>query len=339
MNIIYNHETNRIVDYLMLPAILKTKIDFGQYQKVLDEDYSQFLALIDQLKVKQVLINHCYLTSNDSYFSLRLLEWCDEIPTTLDDFAIKLRTLSEDDILLLLYDFLQNDQSNHPISKNELFELLEIQEFSVEKNWYWARAIQQPKRMISELIELLYWVESIYCPLYDRLEDERERYVKEFDLQKLLDEQPNIHIGNIDDLPFESISLYVLSPIFPMFILTDNQKRKGNILIGLRHSEHWKNKDFDEKKLFDVLKVLSDETRYKVLTMTSRTDLKAKDIAKKLGITSAAVSYHVSKLTEEALLVYEVEKGTTMTRQVINQTLVKQFIEKLNEDLVEVHKE
>lgn len=148
-----------------------------------------------------------------------------------------------------------------------------------------------------------------------------------------------LSINNVDDLPFDLMNLYILSPFFPFFMMMDHGNRDGAILIGMRQTDYWESKSLDEDQFFNIFKLLSDETRYKVLTMSGKTELKAKDIAKTLGITSVAVSYHVTKLEEEALLIYEIEQDTSIVKQSINENRILQFIEKLKMDLLSNNKE
>ena len=58
----------------------------------------------------------------------------------------------------------------------------------------------------------------------------------------------------------------------------------------------------------NVFKVLSDAQRREILEMLKEGDLSAGEIAEKLEITPAALSYHL-KLLKEAELVKEYRKG------------------------------
>lgn len=334
MKIRYNRKANRVVDYLMVPTLLKIEYEDDYFKRVLGSEYSIFKEVIEQLNTKKKKINQCYLSSGTSFFILQIIEYMDEIPETVSETLAVMKALSEEEIRSLMYQFLLENNEQVEVSKNQLFDLLEDQAFSEEKSWYWARAIQQPKRMIQEMIEIIEWVADFYEPFYNQTEVEREKFYQTFDLQAIIDRSPMIHIDSLDDLPFKEGQLFLLSPFFPYLMMLVKKLKMGKILVGMRHTDHWEANRFSDQKLFEILKLLSDETRYQVLKLTAQTHLKAKDIAQQLGISSAAVSYHVSKLVENSLLVLEIEEGSTSAHQVINQTLIRQIIEKLQEDLV-----
>ena len=76
---------------------------------------------------------------------------------------------------------------------------------------------------------------------------------------------------------------------------------------------------------------MSDPTRYQVLVRASQAEWKAKDIAEELGITPAAVSYHVSRLADALLLIYQNPNDKASIK--INQELIRSLIQRLSEDL------
>lgn len=340
MIINYNEKANTVIDCMMIPLLLKFNTADEHYKKVLNEAYDDLNWIKSKLEEKKELIESCYLTSTNSYFVLQLLEWIQEVPDSIDIFTKKIKELKNEEILSLMYDFLsERPISKVKVSREDLFDLIDHQDFTAEKKWRWIRAVHYPMQLVEELSELFLFVSKFYTPYYNKMKNERKQFYLSFDLQNIIDNSPVLNINHVDDLPFDELSLYILSPFFPFFMMMDHGNRKGALLIGMRQTDYWVSKSLDEDQFFNIFKLLSDETRYKVLMMSGKTELKAKNIAKTLGITSGAVSYHVSKLEEEALLVYEIEKDTSIVKQKINENKILQFIEKLKMDLLSKNEE
>lgn len=86
----------------------------------------------------------------------------------------------------------------------------------------------------------------------------------------------------------------------------------------------------DEELLTKTLKVMSDETRYKVMVALTKPYAKSKDIAGELAITGAAVSFHTQKLLNAQLLLFNsTDKNVKFDA---NKGLLREMIAKLEED-------
>ena len=74
----------------------------------------------------------------------------------------------------------------------------------------------------------------------------------------------------------------------------------------------------------NIFKVLADEQRREILVMLKKERMNAGEIAEKLGITPAALSYHLKLLTEADLVLEYKEKNFIYYE--INITVLQEII-------------
>ncbi len=79
--------------------------------------------------------------------------------------------------------------------------------------------------------------------------------------------------------------------------------------------------------LLQILKILSDDTRYKIIELLSAQDLCVGALARRLEITDAAVSQHLQILRKAGLLTGE--KRGYWTHYAVEKTALEQVVEQL----------
>ena len=74
-----------------------------------------------------------------------------------------------------------------------------------------------------------------------------------------------------------------------------------------------------------------DKTRYEVLKLIASGESSTKVLAEKLGVTSAAISYHLKQLTNDRLIRFDANSPKQRYR--INETRMLEALAGLREDL------
>lgn len=134
-----------------------------------------------------------------------------------------------------------------------------------------------------------------------------------------------------EDEPVEIFILYLSSNIITLAM----DQTDKYIVIGWNMEEIIRNKR-DEDKQHDnyrgeFWKNIGDPTRYQVLSLIAHGVKRTKTIAEKLGVTSAAISYHLNQLTKAGIL--HLVHGERGVSREVNKDLIKSAIEELAEDL------
>lgn len=337
----YNAQRSKIIEYLYIPIFLMDELenfedDFSQKElELLKDAFVTRDRLVKDMTSFKTEVEQYYLLGQ--FFSLLhalyffLIEK-EEEPEDLDATYEAILALSQDDIAEV-FRILLTDEEEVDASLS-LFDLLERSTKSPQQKWYWSLAIRNPLETVRRLVALSQKIAAIYTPYYESARQEREEFVEQFDLERLCKESSQLQVTNFQDFGLQEMDLVVFSPWFVLFALFFSEKwpKIGPTLIvstGIDRLMSLKsNLDLDD--LVTALKVISDTTRYQVLVELIKPHAKSKDIADKLGITGAAVSFHTQKLLNSDLLVFNSQQKDT--KYVLNRSLFSQMIDKLKSD-------
>ena len=328
-----NESSAYCYELLMLPSIGQFDDQYsnliGQWRHILAADESVFDQVQEELARLSSSINSFYLQANGQFFVTELIDCFPKFPDDIESLIELLGQMDEATILKMLAQLLQADQPE-ALSAAEVFDLLLEESFTTEQYWAWAKAIHDPLAFIDGFCQLVFDLDRFYQPIYRQYEKERSDYAQRLDVEDLLRRLPMISTDFIEGLQLDEIWVTILSPIFPQLVIMKHHNR-GILLLSTRHEKLWTGHELSQEDFFDLLKLLSDPTRYQVLVRASQAEWKAKDIAEELGITPAAVSYHVSRLADALLLIYQNPNDKASIK--INQELIRSLIQRLSEDL------
>lgn len=217
--------------------------------------------------------------------------------------------------------------------RDELLEKIANSEsYTPEEKWYLVNFILKPREALEKTVELMKIAEEVYNPFYEKYREEREEYRKNFSIKKLSKEITLVNDTFLEYLG-EDYLFIVISPIILSLYLTEVHGRKL-FALSTRMEEVYSEKNglLEDDKFFDVLKLLGDESRYSVLQSISKE--KTKDLAERLGITSAAVSFHVKKLIVANLLKLKSVEDDDVKYEV-NTRVIERVVAKLQKDFLE----
>lgn len=334
---------NCIVDYLFAPTIvLKEDVeifnDFTEREKELfQKDVATLKSLRADLSAFKKEIEDYYLTSNNlsllHYIYFELLEQQKD-PKTLDEFyemSINLSQTSFDRVLRLA---LSGSTDEKKYDDRTLWELLEESNKNDAQKWKWARIIQNPKEYTKKLVEISQKVSEIYAPYFESAKQSRINYFKQFSLSSFFEAEPQFNISKMVTWDFQNVLYFQINPWFACFMISATpvyHNASVIVVVSERIPEVIGSKktiELDDISL--VLKSLSDLTRYRVLVELIQPNAKSKDIAKKLSITGAAVSFHMQKLVNTGILQHKNDDKNYKFE--VNKTLLKQIFAKILSD-------
>ena len=169
---------------------------------------------------------------------------------------------------------------------------------------------------------------ELYQPIYEQFEKEVLAFEQEFSLSDVMnDDEQNAKLLEKDT------QVFVLSPMFiDSFLEKIPDFTSYSLVLSTRSSQLSKaESELNDETLALTLKTLGDETRYKVLIELIQPHAKNKDIAKKLGLTRASISFHTQKLLNSGLL--ELVMDDDSVKYTVNKELIRKIIEKFKQDL------
>ncbi len=162
----------------------------------------------------------------------------------------------------------------------------------------------------------------IYQPYFEQARVEREAFARDFDIEQLYRESKQLAMTSLDSLGVETAQFFVLSPWNYWFAYYGNEQfdyMKVALLASCRIDQIMlSNDELDLDDLTTALKVISDSTRYQVLVELTKPHAKSKDIAERMAITGAAVSFHTQKLINGDLLLFNTKIAMSNTVSIVN---------------------
>ncbi len=334
---------SEIVEKLFIPLIVKDReepfeADLSQKEKDILKDA---LDIRDEIKeklvdfcqeVNQVFVwGHIFNILHSLYFYL-LNDGQD--PKTVEEACQLFLELSQDEVEDAMRTMLASENDGHREKDLSLMELLEKTDKKPAEKWYWSLALRNPLETVERSVDLLNKLLPIYQPYFEGARAEREAFARDFDIEQLYRESKQLALTSLDSLGVENAPFFVLSPWYFWFAYYGNEEfdtMKVALLASCRIDQILlSNEELDIDDLTNALKVISDSTRYQVLVELTKPHAKSKDIAERLNITGAAVSFHTQKLINGDLLLFNTKNSDV--KYSVNQDLLRQMIAKLKSD-------
>ena len=343
MKLDYRDYRSEIVEKFFIPLIVTEReepigADFSQKEKDILKDALDIRGEIEEKlggfrqEVNQVFVwGHIFNILHSLYFYL-LNDGQD--PKTVEEACRLILKLSQEEVEGAMRTMLASESDGHREKTLSLMELLEKTDKKPADKWYWSLAIRNPLETVQQSVHLLDKMLPIYQPYFEQARSEREKFAEEFDIEKLYRDSKQLSMTGLDVLGVETAQFFVLSPWNYWFAYYGNDQfdhMKVALLASCRIDQMMlPNDELDLDDLTTALKVISDSTRYQVLVELTKPYAKSKDIAERLAITGAAVSFHTQKLINSDLLLFNAKDKNV--KYSVNRGLLQQVINKLKED-------
>lgn len=269
---------------------------------------------------------------------------------TEEDYLRQVRSLGRDDLTAYLTEFLDNnldislpafERSERYIS--EAFRVLSTSSLDNSDKWKLLAILEDIEGMRDRYADFMESIIDRFARYYGEVEYAVAAYARQ--LEKQLTEQ--------DIAPLEAmLSQYLVTESFNAlrnsntihfwflgiqdYSFTIRPKdNETHLILGINVLDYYfKLSQFELKskeERITVFKNLSDKTRYEVLKLIAHGDSSTKVLAEKLGVTSAAISYHLKQLGNDRLIQFDANRRKNGYR--ISETRMKEAIAGLLEDL------
>ncbi|MFV8210853.1 hypothetical protein ACMZ62_01755 [Streptococcus pluranimalium] len=345
MKYTYHEYRSRIVDQLLFPFTsqdwLKDYDDFltqGQL-KHLQASFEKISEFEQVLKpyysdIKQFLVSVNPVWNIPLSLYLHYLDLGKD-PASVEEFLNMMSQASDKDIKSSILRHLDHNWEGDVLSVDEFMELLEEDVESESQRWRFLWAYRHPRAFFDGIVDLYQKVLPLYTPFYELSKERNKAFGKTLDLVTLYQESQYNIPELIEQSGRENCEIFIISDWYAFNAINyDDTLNTGMVYCfiypEISHFLHEKD-DVTTEKLAISLKTLGDETRYQVLLASIKENIKSKDIAKELGITSANVTFHTQKLINADILRLSTKKNSSKYH--INKELIRTIIERLKTDL------
>lgn len=253
-----------------------------------------------------------------------------------------LRELTEKDILDL-GDFIEGEELENLDVKKEFMPFL-INKLTIEeKDKWWLTVItQEPQKYLVELIDILLESLEVFKETFKVMEKDVEKFIEEF--RMLVDNNKNFIFEvtglKIFDTWESDIHIYPSFARYNAVSFTSNRSFIFNrekleyMYFGWKFYELVKlsrGKNSEVELLNDRLKCFSDKSKFNIIKMLREKPMFGQEIASKLSLTTATVSYHMNALIL-AKLVY-IEKEDNRVYYIVDKDAMEEFFNILRKEL------
>lgn len=206
-----------------------------------------------------------------------------------------------------------------PPSFDEIINLLKNAGFSSTTCWKLMLFFQSPKKMIEGLAEIVTHNISAYEEAVNSIKSQVDRLLYEFPKGECL------------SAPLQEGTIITPILVYPGAELVNLNKVNPNSYVGLLTSEIYKmmeNSKTTRKNLLTVLKALSDNSKFEILTSLMKSPKYSLELAEELNLSAATVSHHMNMLLTNRLV--NVEKKDGRVYYTLSKETVKKIIDELN---------
>jgi DNA-binding transcriptional ArsR family regulator len=310
----FNEDVSRIYDYLLFPRIYFYQKEYDESKNdelkdVIHDSYLEFAQNFNEkLKPYEQEIKQFYqqdIYSNYDYPNILI----DAFP--VDDYTDEHKYLEDiqstdddtfkDKLIKALVTMDDDDNETSEFDEMNATDYINNLKIDSANKWNLFLMVQNPKQFLAKFINFLKLIEPMFYETYKKYIDQ----VKEvgLDVSKRLSKNTvesfkkiTYNLINYEFNGAEEVCNFYVSAIFPYSL-----RLKGDCTIvwGLKSEFSFKKvTEINENQLTQrvkVFKALGDKTRYEVLKMIASGVSSVKNIAEKLDVSSATISYHINE--------------------------------------------
>lgn len=357
---------SKVHDFLFFPRIVHFREEYeqvkasGTYGETMDEEYLDSVKRIENhlLPFKEEINEFYYPEFSSEHDFIELLSWETGLIgfETVASYLDHIGSLSADQITryLLAAMVIKDPECLEPrdagaraegLMSNRIETRSFIKGLPIEAGTKWNLSIvlDEPLDNIKRYVELMKKLLPVFEQAYEPYQERVKTYGKH--LETILNDggdeaienltysivNPSIFPTNLKgDLPLlvSAISSYGISLAL--------RRKNPHVVWGLKAEDAFRKiKEINENKILErvtVFKNLGDKTRYEVLKLIASGITSTKEIAERLGVTSATISYHINNLTIAKIL--RIAKPGEHFSYMVDHGFIDGILEEFKKDLI-----
>lgn len=351
----FDNDVSRILDYLMFPRLyyfidedIKDKDE--SIQQLIREDFMVYVeeAMKDFLPYKDVIEKYY---QKDVYANIDFIqiiikafppyEYKDE-----HEYINNLLNVSEEAFrkkFIKALISIEDDEDNQNVDESLVDEphaIRFINDLKIDSSnkWNMLMMVQDPSKCLKEFVQLLSQLETKFYHYYQTQIEEVNKVGNT--LSEKLATNTNETLKKISfnavnyDFTDNDICYFYVSAIFP-YTLRFIENDTCRIVWGLEMEYSFqKLHEMNEDKMVQrvkVFKALGDKTRYDTIRLIASGVNSIKEIASKLDVSSATISYHINEFLTSGIIILNRKKDKKSVYEVDYQKLEDVFIELRND--------
>ncbi|MGK9267388.1 metalloregulator ArsR/SmtB family transcription factor [Bacillus inaquosorum] len=212
---------------------------------------------------------------------------------------------------------------------DKTFSLLNELKIKNEFKWIIFKVLKSPKKYIELFCEKLLSINDRLNHALTILIPFRDIWIDQ--LKNINDEFPKFIIETIKGKEYLNCSYINIYPTLIPYTATISKKLDEIYLgLGYKVDQLFKNEKIDVDQVVNLLKLISDKSKFKILILLKNKKLYANEIAEELNLTNATISHHMRVLTIQGLV--QSTRIQNKTYYYLNTKKIKFLLDNLNEN-------
>lgn len=217
-------------------------------------------------------------------------------------------------------------------NKDKMIKWIDTLEYNYDIKWKILRFLDTPKLWIDDLIRFI----QKYIPAFEQAMKKNENQIEEFNQYMIdgINEKGEEFLKSILEnfLDLDNFREIYVTTAFTNSISTTYSSNGSKLYIGIgfefeKTLEFLRGQD-DVEICINTLKNISENTRFKILSLIEKEELFGLQLAEKVGVSMATISHHMNYLIASKLVTSE-RKGQKFYYS-INKDTLRNTIEFLN---------
>lgn len=166
------------------------------------------------------------------------------------------------------------------------------------------------EKIFQELMEEVNQVARVIESKYDIIKDDIEKFIEKLKQMPDITNQINNLLGG-SLLLNDDYSLHIMIFSYNQMTINNYDNAGYHVYLGyllFKMMELKETNVYEEKRLLNMLKAISDPTRFKILKLLKEKNMYNQEIAKEIGLTTATLAHHLDILLNEGIIGVEISQ-------------------------------
>ena len=255
-----------------------------------------------------------------------------------------IRARSSEEIIRRVVRLLNTDEAKEQVnlgeeilkSKDGIYKFVSNLEFKEEEKWRLYMFLREPEKYREEFVNFLKEYKPEFDKIYEKLTKEREKFT--LDIKDSVNKNGEEFLAKYSYfISFKGVERVIIVPMMYncysiSFGFYDDDTvylgigyRFDKDIIPLKYNEN------NEEGILSIIKNLSDGSRYRILKILSREEGYGMDLARKLNLTTATISHHMSNLHLSNMVTIEKQENKVFYK--LNKAVIKTALQQVSKDL------
>ena len=324
-----------MIDYFLSFSLLVEDFEENRYPFIDQEEEEIVKEYRAQLEKRKKTIEKYCLKEYNLLFGLYLYQMNKKEFQTLEQLEQRLEEMDQKEWNDAIFTILELEKEEEEFQAINSLHILE------QQKWNLFSIIKDKKKSLLELKTLFQELYPLFSYYEEKLMKKNKEKAKE--IQSFIEEKTREYYEDVledrvelDETYLAESTHYILFMSRFSIVISDAEEKKRLVTgVHVQEVKHYKkeNQRLGEEEREKVLKALSDPNRFSILKMLKEGKLSNKEMAERLKITPAGVTYQMNHLVSVGLVRYCTKENGRGKNYIVNVSYLEKIFESILKEL------